>query len=385
MRKSLPQIAMLGSLPPLRALSSYCVELTQALMTRLPIRFLSFKTIYPAFLYPGGALEDDTDPWDPDHPNLQVFRNMTWYNPLTWIKAGLTRADLIHAQWWSLPLLPIYLVVLGLFRLRGKAVVITVHNVVSHERSQWYSRLSGLLYRLGNHFIVHGHRNRDQLIQHHHLPPERISVIPHGPLERFTNTPSMPPQAARQQLGLPEIGPLVLLFGAIRPYKGLDTALQAMALLKEDMPEVSLLVAGKPWMEWQTYQDFIEQHDLLDQIITHLDYIPTAEVGSYFQAADLVILPYHHFDSQSGIGAAALAFSKPLIVTDTGGLPELVGDRRSVIPTGDARRLAEAMRDCLQDRAILKQMAEDAERIRKTISWPRIAEQTIKVYEAACS
>ncbi len=215
---------MLGSLPPLRALSSYCVELVEALAPRLPLHFLSFKAIYPSFLYPGGALEDPSDNWVPHHAHLRASRELTWYNPLSWIRAGMTRADLIHAQWWSLPLLPIYLVVLGLFRLRGKPVVITVHNVVSHERSRWYSLFSGVLYRLGHHFIVHNRQNQRLLIQRHRLDPNRVSVIPHGPLDRF-NRLTLSPRCARRDLDLPESGPLVLLFGAIRPYKGIDTAI----------------------------------------------------------------------------------------------------------------------------------------------------------------
>ena len=380
---SSPSVAMLGTLPPLRALSSYCVELTEALAPLISLRFLSFKAIYPSFLYPGGALEDDTDNWAPGHPNLTINRNLTWYNPFSWIIAGMSRVDLIHAQWWSLPLFPIYLVVLGIFRLRGKTIVITVHNVVSHEKSSWYTFVSDLLYRLGHHFIVHSHRNHDQLIQHHHLAPEKITIIPHGPLEHF-NTGSLSPQTARQRLGLPVNTPLVLLFGAIRPYKGIDTALQALSLVKQSLPDVHLLIAGKAWMDWKPFQDFIERHDLGGQIVTHLDFVPSAQVATYFLAADLVILPYHHFDSQSGVGAAALAFSKPMIVTDTGGLPELVQDSRWVVPPGNAVELSKAMTSCLQDRMVLRQMAEQSDKIRQTFSWKNIAQRTVHLYQDLC-
>ncbi len=89
----------------------------------------------------------------------------------------------------------------------------------------------------------------------------------------------------------------------------------------------------------------------------------------------------NHFDSQSSIGSAAIAFEKPLIVSNTGGLPELVRDKRWIVPPKDAHKLANAIESCLRDPEQLRQMQNDAQKIRKEISWPAIAEQTMKVYE----
>ncbi len=157
-----------------------------------------------------------------------------------------------------------------------------------------------------------------------------------------------------------------------------------MALLRTTLPEARLLIAGKPWMDWIPIQEMMERHRLHEHILTHLKYIDNAQVGRYFTAADLVILPYHHFDSQSGIGAAALAFSKPMIVTETGGLPELVRDRRWVVPPGNASRLAEAMDHCLRNRKLLEQMSKETETIRQAMSWTHIAERTVQLYQDLC-
>ena len=150
------KIAMMGSFPPIRGLSSYCLEISQALAGLVKIEFISFKRMYPQFLYPGGDLSNDPTFPEIDHSNIHVKRRMTWYNPLSWLAEGIaTKADLLHAQWWSLPLVIIYGCVCLLFKLRGKPVVFTVHNVLCHDRSKLYRLASRLLFRLGDHFIVH--------------------------------------------------------------------------------------------------------------------------------------------------------------------------------------------------------------------------------------
>jgi glycosyltransferase involved in cell wall biosynthesis len=174
----------------------------------------------------------------------------------------------------------------------------------------------------------------------------------------------------------------VLLFGAIRSYKGLDVALRAFADLREKMPEVRLLIAGKPWENWASYDALIRSLGIAPIVGTDLRYIPAGEVAKFFLAADLVILPYRRFDAQSGVGAAALAFQKPLIVTDVGGLPDLVADRGSVVPPGDWKALAEKMGQCLSDSERLSKMVRNSARLREAASWTEIAKKTVPVYES---
>ena len=124
------KIAILGSMPPLRALSSYCFELTSAVISLGKVEFISFRSIYPTLIYPGGRPgEDHTFPYI-GHPNLKVRRRLTWYNPFTWINEGLsTDAELLHAQWWSLPLVFIYFTVCLGFRLRRRPVIFTILTI----------------------------------------------------------------------------------------------------------------------------------------------------------------------------------------------------------------------------------------------------------------
>jgi glycosyltransferase involved in cell wall biosynthesis len=182
-------VAMLGSFPPLRGISSYCFELARSVAgDACQVEFISFKKMYPAFLYPGRDLKDD-DTFPPvDNRHLRVKRNIAWYNPLGWISEGLkSRAALLHAQWWSLPLAPVYLCLCIIFKIRRKPVVFTVHNVLPHEHSPLFFNLSRLLFALGDHFIVHSRLNRQQLVEFYGISYDDVSLIPHGPLDLQIN------------------------------------------------------------------------------------------------------------------------------------------------------------------------------------------------------
>lgn len=375
-------VSILGTLPPIRALSSYCFELTQALAQICSVEFLSFKKIYPAFLYPGGKPDDDyTYPGIKD-PNIHIRRRLTWYNPLSWLSEGLTATgDLLHAQWWSMPLFPVYMIVCVCFKFKKKPVIFTVHNVLSHEKSRIFFLLSKMLFTLGDHFIVHSSLNKQQLKTHYGLADHQISIIPHGSLDFHVKSGTVDRLTLRKQFGLTPENKVILIFGAIRPYKGLDTAIRAFAQTIATLPDARLLIAGRLWEDWGPYERLIRESRIEPQVITHLDYIPSGDVHQFFDVADLCLFPYHHFDSQSGAAAAALSFRKPMIVTEVGGLPELVSDRRFIIEPANSKALAEAVIGCLQDPATLSRMASDAETISGKFAWSGIAEQTAIIYQ----
>lgn len=373
---------MLGSFPPLRGISSYCYELSKSIAGKnCRVEFISFKSMYPAFLYPGKDLKDDNTFPSADNPYLHVKRKIAWYNPLGWISGALeSNGMLLHAQWWSPPLAPIYFCICLLFRIKRKPVVFTVHNVFPHERSLFFSQVSRFLFLLGNHFIVHSAINRKQLMDYYEIPSAKISLIPHGPLDLQVNAYA-DRDKIRSELGFNKDHKVVLLFGAIRPYKGIDTAITAFARVKKQIPAARLLIVGKLWQDWTPYDAMIRKCGIEKQVVTRLDYIPSADVHRYFCAADLVVLPYRHFDSQSGVGGTAVSFRKPLIVTQVGGLPELLIDTGAVVPPGDPNALAQAIYGCLNDPERLLKLSKDAEIVAQRLSWDSIAEKTVSIYE----
>jgi glycosyltransferase involved in cell wall biosynthesis len=374
-------VAMLGTLPPLRGLSSYCLELARAVAGLIRVEFISFKKLYPGFLYPGGRLKEDHSFPDVSHHGLKISRHLTWYNPLTWLREALfTEADLLHAQWWSLPLVPVYTFICAAFKLRGKPVVFTVHNVLDHSHSRLFKIASRWLFKLGDHFIVHTEEGLRQMRSHYDLCADRISVISHGSLD-FHVKQKVNRVKIRQELDIDPRHKVVLLFGAIRPYKGIEIALEAFSRVLLEVPDSVLLIAGKLWQKWDPYQQLIDQYGISKEVKTFLNYIPSSEVFRYFEAADLVILPYLQFSSQSGVGGTAVSFRKPMIVTSTGGLPDLVKNTEYVVSPGNPDALARKMIDCLSDPARLAAMTADAGQVADDISWPAIAQKTLAVYK----
>lgn len=334
-------ILLLGAFPPqAQGIPGYCAALAKALATQGPVCAIGFKTMYPAALFPGVKLAMDPTSRAPEAPGLIVRHPLTWYNPLGWLWHALTTsADIVHIQWWSLPLFPICLTFALVARARRLPVVVTAHNILPHEPSPWFLRASGWLYRQADRVLVHSETNRAQFEERFAHTGARVEVVP---MARESVSTVANAAEARQRLGIAKDRPVLLFFGTIRPYKGLDTLLEALALARRHHPELLLVIAGKPWESWAPCADRIASLGLVDNLLLQLDYIPEAEVSDYFAAADLVVLPYTHFDAQSAVGTQTLSHDRPIIVSDTGGLPELVGGRAVwVTPPRNAEALAE--------------------------------------------
>lgn len=369
----------IGTLPPIRGMSMVCQELVSSLSKLTDIEFIGFSKLYPNFLYPGGETTDTTYRAE-SFENVSVRNILTYYNPFSWMRAGLTiKGAIVHAQWWSHVLAPAYYVVLALCKVRGKKIVITVHNVLPHENSRMNKFLNGIVLRWGDRFIVHSHRNVGELHAIYHIPEERVAMIPLGTLTNYRDE-VVSQERAREHLDLPQHGKIILFPGNIREYKGLDVLLEAMPRIRDQCESVILMIAGLPWKNWGVYEEQISQYFLDDNVRLFLHYIPSNELKYYYYASDLVVLPYKEFMSQSGVGSLALVFEKPLIVTDVGGLPDFVKDTRSVVRPNDPGALAERITMVLQDDALKRRLAQDSKELAEVFSWDRIAMETLKLY-----
>jgi len=229
---------------------------------------------------------------------------------------------------------------------------------------------------------VHTEQNRRQLADVFGIRPERAAVVPFGALEIYDDAP-MSRAAARTELGLAADEKVLLHFGYIRDYKGLDVLLRALPAICGRVARARLVVAGTPWGGddgWAKYQRLIDKTGLADRVLLHLGYVPPAKVKVFFRAADLVVLPYRHFEAQSGPGNIALAFGAPLLVTRTGGLPALVRDPGAVVPPDDPDALARAAADILNDPRKLEELSADSKALAREYSWSAIAERTVALY-----
>ncbi len=318
--------------------------------------------MYPALLYPGERAS--IDPTKPilQEPHLDVRHRLTYYNPLSWIRAAFTRpVDIFHVQWWSLALWPVSFVTMLLMRLRGKTVIITVHNVLPHDRSPLFVPASRILCRLAHKVLVHSTQNREQLVRHYRIVESRIGQVPHGVF--FSKARRSDRVESRRALGIAEEAGVVLLFGAVRAYKGVDVLLQALALASSQIEEIQLVVAGKLWTEWEPYSRILEETGTTERVHLFPEYVPEERTPLFFSAADVVVLPYTSFDAQSGVAATALPSGKPMIVSRTGGLPDWVaGDENWIVEPGDvdglAQRLIRFFAYLPEERAAFSRIAE---------------------------
>ncbi len=371
---------MIGALPPIKGVSPYTAELVSSLsnLDDVELEFVGFSSIYPSWLYPGGAPAEKLP--KQTFAGVRVRQPLAWYNPFSWLWAGLTlRGRVVHAQWWSFALLPVYLTVLAVARLRGRRVVMTVHNVSPHESGNLKRWLNQAVFRFADRFIVHSEKNREALAAATGRP-DSIDVLPMGAIGAPRTGISR--SDARRRLGIEEDARVVLAFGNIRSYKGLDVLIEAFAEVRARDPRALLVVAGKPWGSWQPYADAIQRHRIAESVRLFLDFVPTPRVEEFFLAADVVALPYTHFDAQSAVAALALPFGRPLIVSAVGGLPDFVLDRTLVVPPGDAGALARVLTMVLGDDVLRERLGGETLRLSRELNWAPIGQATAAVYRA---
>jgi len=375
------KVTLIGTLPPLKGNSYYCEKLATTLSKRIQLDFFSFKSLYPNFIYPGGTKEKNNDSYIKSNKNISIKRIITYFNPFSWIKTSfLVKTKIVHAQWWSLPLAPIYIIIFSILKLRKKKIILTVHNVSFHESIIFDKFLTKMVFPFVDIFIAHSKENIKKLEKSFGIRRDKIIIVPMGVHSMYSDS-IISKKKAKRFLNLPINKKILLFFGNIREYKGIDDLIKAFSVVNKKIKDSMLLIAGEPWIKWNKYQNLIKKYKLENKIRIHLHYIPKSEVNFFFSASDLVVLPYKFFDAQSGIGNIALAFNKPIVVTNVGGLSELVRDKRAIAKPNNYKNLSEVIMRILEDKKLIKSLSEDSKKLSRIYSWDRIAKKTIKIYE----
>jgi glycosyltransferase involved in cell wall biosynthesis len=376
------QVTILGTLPPIKGISEYCYEQTKALSKEIRVNFINFKKIYPKFLYPGGnPIEKNSKLSLKESENLKIHNTISWYNPFSWIKAGLQiKGSVFHFHWWTYFFFPIILTIVIIAKIKKKKIVCTAHNIVGHETNIIDRFSSKLVFKLSNKIIVHSEHNKKQLKEKYNIPINNIYVQIYGTLN-FYKTKKISKTEAREKLNLKNSDKILLFFGTIRDYKGLDVLLKALAKVIKEFPDVKLLIAGKPWENWNKYERIITENKIQKNVIKHLKYIPTEEVQYYFQACDLVVLPYRHFESQSGPGLISLTFKKPLIVSNVGSLPDLINNKKFLFTPNKQKVLASKIINFFKVKPSKKNKNITINNNLQPFNWYRISQKTLKIYK----
>lgn len=280
---------------------------------------------------------------------------------------------------------PEELMLLTLAKLFGRKVVVTVHDVESFAGAGASARgVISRIYGFADHFIVHNQTSRQELISSLGADAARIAVIPHGNyLDTLGSVPSV--ADARHALGIVASAKVALFFGQIKQVKGLDLLIGAMPEVASAVPDVVLVIAGRPWKnDFAQYQDQIEQQGISARCKLHIRFIPDSEVGLFYAAADVVVLPYRHI-YQSGVVLLAMSYGRAVLVSDLPGMTEIVsdGDTGYIFRSGSKAALADALTHLLSDDESRRRTAERGFRYVQTHhDWMRIAAQTAAVYAA---
>ncbi|MCM8781396.1 MAG: glycosyltransferase, partial [Candidatus Omnitrophica bacterium] len=257
--------------------------------------------------------------------------------------------EIIHFQLSQYPAFVLALVFLA--KLMGKRIVITSHNVESHEKKVWEKSIYKCLYLLVDKIIVHSYSNCLDITHKFKIDAQKISTIPHGNY-LFFNEEKLPPPVPQDRFN-------ILFFGYIRRYKGLIYLIKSLSLIKQRIPQVKLLIVGTPTQDFDDYQKEIKDLSLQDNVEINLGYLPFEQVKNYFFCANVIVLPYIEA-SQSGIAQLAYGLGRPVVATSVGGLQEVVEDGKSgfIVPPKDINALAEKIITILSDHKLQQRMGD---------------------------
>lgn len=312
----------------LSGISYYNIRLANSLTAKYDVSVLCFRNLLPKRLFPGHKhVGKDLADVNYDR-NIKLFDGMDYDNPLTWLRAfGFLcreRPDNIILQWWTSSVAHMHMLIALMNVFIRARIIIEFHEIVDPlEESilpiRLYSRLMGrLLVRGASSYITHSESDKQLLTEKYGMASSRIRVVPMGLYDHHRRVDR---DAARQALGI-DGGDVILSFGLIRPYKGIPYLIRAFGdLPRETAQSAWLLLVGEIWEDRASVERAIAASPYRDRITLVDRYVSDAEVGTYFSAADIVVLPYLRA-SQSAVAHVAMAFGKPIIVSRVGGLQE---------------------------------------------------------------
>jgi len=341
------KIVLLGPAWPYRGgIAQFSGVLSQALKKAgHDVALVNFRKQFPKVLFPGKTQFDDS----PDALKVESERVFTAWNPWSWLKTARAirkhSPDLILVMWW----MPFFAVgYWGMARLLGRAyrarIGYILHNVVPHEKRFGDLFLSRLALNTAHYYLLLSRAEEEEL---HRLFPDvphsRIAYSPHPVYDCYPVFPGSQ-EDARKGVGLETSGKLLLFFGFVRRYKGLDLLLRALPEIRRNLPDIHLVVVGEFYEKREEYDKLISHLQLGDAITIRDGYCSNEMIGTYFAAADVAVLPYRNA-TQSGIIQVAYALGTPVITTDVGGLREVVTDGMTglIVPPEDVGELAHAV------------------------------------------
>lgn len=316
-------IVILGTAYPFRGgLAAFNERLARQLQAEgHQVEVITFTLQYPSFLFPGKTqYSTEVAPQD-----LHITRSVNSCNPFNWWSVGQQikkmRPDWLITCYWMAFFAPCYSIIQRIAKSNGHTrCMALVHNMIPHEPSLLDKLLAPLYVRSTDGFValsdsvVHDIEKLDKQSK-----PKTFN--PHPIYDHYGE--KMTKDEACKALGLSPENDYLLFFGLVRAYKGLDLLLDAMALVHKQLPNLRVLIAGEFYEQEATYRKQIADNGLTDKVIIRNEFIPDDDLRKYFGAANLIVQPYKSA-TQSGVTQVAFYFEKPMLVTNVGGLGEIV-------------------------------------------------------------
>ncbi|MGG9972040.1 glycosyltransferase [Ferruginibacter sp. SUN002] len=337
------RIVIIGPAHPLRGgLASYNERLAKEFLSQgHSVSIYTFSLQYPGFLFPG-TTQFSTEPPPTD---LDIHVKINSINPFNWISIGnelrKSKPDIIIVRYWLPFMGPCLGTILRLVKKNKHTKVVCIaDNIIPHEKRIGDSAFTKYFVKPIDAFITMSEKVLNDLKLF--APTKPVKFVAHPLYDNFGEKISK--EEARRRLKIDNEALIILFFGFIRKYKGLDILLDSMSLLHNLQPPTSnikLLIAGEFYEDRKAYDDQIENLGIKDSLVLRTDFIPDSEVKYYLCAADVVVQPYRSA-TQSGVTPLAYHFEKPMIVTNVGGLPSLVPDNKvGLIAEPNANSIAE--------------------------------------------
>lgn len=335
------KIIIIGPAYPLRGggMSTFNERLARAFMEEEhDVTIYTFSLQYPSILFPGSTQYSD----GPAPKGLRIKVLINSVNPFNWIKVGnllrKEKPDMIVVRYWLPFMGPCFGTILRIAKKNKHSKVVCIaDNVIPHEKRFGDTAFTKYFINPVDAFISMSEKVLADLRFFDRTKPAQY--VPHPLYDNFGEKISQ--QEARQYLNIAAEQPVILFFGFIRKYKGLDILLQAMALLKQEMPLLKLMIAGEFYEDQKEYEAQIDNLGIRDQLLLHTHFIADSEIKYYLCAADLVVQPYRNA-TQSGVTPLAYHFEIPMLVTNVGGLAAMVPDNKvGLVASPDAESIAQ--------------------------------------------
>lgn len=375
-KKELKKVVLIGPVYPYKGgIAHFTGLMSKALSKKFETITISYKMQYPKLLFKKEQRDYSNKTFEV--PDAQFLIHTA--NPFNiWNCAAKIRKmkpDLIILQWWHPYFAPCYQLLLG--ALRGYKVLFVCHNVLPHERFVMDRFLTKSTLRKADYCIVHSREDEKDLAL---LLPDMKCLRTVHPTYSAFKLRNISKETAREELGIAKDEKMLLFFGLVRKYKGLKHLIEALPAIVEKQDNLRLFIVGDFGAEKEEYMQLIREKKMEPYIVVRDGYIPDKEVEPYFAAADMNLCPYESA-TQSGIVQIAFGFGLPVLVTNVGGLPEVVTDGKTgyVVEPQNPTAIAEAVNryfDENRQEEFCKNVLAQSERF----SWDRVPENVEKLW-----